>query len=275
MVAAFAANLFKGAVSSFVDGAIGGHFSRKQGRYNEKLRRQHYGFLRGQGLTPQEIMGGGGGSSGGGGGAAVLGNGDAISDQLQRSMMERNVQLSAATQIKVAETQRQTALDVAEMQYGEGSPSRMTAEAAWKNATTNEKQLAVNRVQAVIANNRLRLDTEKWNAVSWQQTQAYKLFELMAKMGPENVLAQVYMNQFERITGKSPFLPGGEPLTEEEFVSLVGTLMKGSAASEVIKFFAAMGAGMALSSFKGEGRMGSGRPAFPSKKVMMPADPIF
>lgn len=236
--------------------------------------RATFGALREEGATIPEILGS---AAGGGPGpsGAVLGDGP---QQAAGSALATQMEFQMAMQ----ERELATRMRIAELQFGPGSPAAETAAAAVRNAETNwqrlsreDRRLDIEEVNSQIREEGLRLDVAKWNATSWQQTQAYQMFRLMASMGVENVRAQLFLNQFAKVTGKDPFSPSGEPLTAEEFGQVMTATMQGRAADEIIKLFGSLGDPKVMPVFDPDSRtpvMGD-KMEWPSERHMLPRFP--
>ena len=176
-----------------------------------------------RGATLQEAIGAppGGASSGGSSGVSI---GNASANQSVRSELA-----SMQFQAQQADLERQNRVDVAKVQAGVGHES---------NALTQARDA----VQAEVQRGRLSLDREMWETQKWRKEKSWAIYEIMLKMGPDNVVSALIVNQFERVTGKSPLSPDGKPLSRQEFTDLLSTAL--AAKSHLGREFSAIFAGL-------------------------------
>ena len=147
-------------------------------------------------------MGAGGyGPSGTGSGTSV-GNGSQQMAQDAQSMAFEKANMESNTALAIEQIRGQTARDVAKIQT---APAKAELPIKQQQADTAR---AAQQIQDYLAENKVRIDWDKWLTEKPTKTEAFVLHKLMLSMGVENMIVSAIMTQLKAM-GFDPLDPNG------------------------------------------------------------------
>ena len=167
------------------------------------------------GLTPQEIVGAPSGSSGQGT-TAQFGNMFEAGPLMQQREMEYQAEQRALD--------RQNALDIAEIQYGEGSPADRTAEASMTKVAQDKMRLEFEQMHKT---REFKIALERHKREQTTKSADFLIFMKLLGMGPDNLRTSVVAVQLKKL-GHEILDENGKLIPEKEFMQIMGMLRKES-----------------------------------------------
>lgn len=170
------------------------------------------------GLTPQEIVG----SAGMGGGQGTTGSFGNMFDQgplMQQRQMEYDAEQKALD--------RKLALDVAEIQYGEGSPADRTADATMTKVAQDKMRLEFEQMHK---NREFKIALERHKREQTTKSADFLIFMSLLTMGPDNLRTSVVAVQLKK-KGYEILDENGKLIPEKDFMNIMSMLRKESSST--------------------------------------------
>ena len=165
------------------------------------------------GLTPQEIVGAPSGSSGQGT-TAQFGNMFDAGPLMQQKQMEYDATQKALD--------RQNALDIAEIQYGTGSPADRTADAATVKVGLEKDKLLFDQMHT---NRDFKRALEVHKREQTTKSADFLIYMAMLNMSPKNLRTSYIANRLRK-QGKDILDPNGKLLPEDEATKILQDMGK-------------------------------------------------
>ena len=181
------------------------------------------------GLTPQEIVGSAG-MGGGQGTTAQFGNMFEAGPLMQEKQMEYDAEQKALD--------RQNALDIAEIQYGEGSPADRTADAT---ITKTQQDLMRLQFEQVHKTREFKIALERHKREQTTKSADFLIFMKLLGMGPDNLRTSVVAVQLRK-KGYEILNEKGELIPEKDFMEIMN-LLRTESSSTYREIFGAITAG--------------------------------
>ena len=170
------------------------------------------------GLTPQEIVG----SAGMGSGQGTTGSFGNMFDQgplMQQRQMEYDAEQKALD--------RKLALDVAEIQYGEGSPADRTADATMTKVQQDKMRLEFEQMHKT---REFKIALERHKREQTTKSADFLIFMKLLGMGPDNLRTSVVAVQLKKL-GHEILDDKGKLIPEKQFMQIMGMLRKESSST--------------------------------------------
>ena len=168
------------------------------------------------GLTPQEIVGSAG-MGGGQGTTASFGN------FFEQGPLMQQAQIAFEAEQKALD--RQNALDLAEIQFGKGSPADRTADAALTKVQQDKIRLEFEQMHKT---REFKIALERHKREMTTMSADFLLYKAMLSMGPDNLRTSALANQLQK-QGLDILDPNGKPIPEKRFMKIMSQLrMEGS-----------------------------------------------
>ena len=168
------------------------------------------------GLTPQEIVG----SASMGSGQGTTGS---FGNFFNQGPLMQQAQMAYEAEQKALD--RKNALDIAEIQFGAGSPADRTADAALTKVQQDKIRLEFEQMHK---NRQFKMALEAHKRDMTTKSADFLLYKAMLSMGPDNLRTSALANQLSK-KGVNVLDPNGKPIPEKEFMQIMSRLrMEGS-----------------------------------------------
>ena len=202
--------------------AIGGMFARKADSRADSYSRGQFDHqmkaYQTMGLTPQEIVGAPS-SAGGQGTTGSFGNMFDAGPLMQQRQMEYDAEQRGLD--------RKNALDIAEIQYGTGSPADRTADAAISRVGLEKMRLEFEQMHK---NREFKIALERHKREQSTKSADFLIFMALLTMGPDNLRTSVVAVQLRKL-GYEILDEKGELIPEKEFNKIMQMLRKESSST--------------------------------------------
>ena len=226
-------NFALGAAGKAAGAFLGAKFAKKgddrafgSGKRMFDYQNQQYQDM---GLTPQEMVG----APGTGGGQGTTAN---FGNQFEMQPLIQSQQLAFEAEQKALD--RKNALDIAHIQYGEGSPADRTADATMTKVQQDKMRLEFEQMHKT---REFKIALERHQREQTTQSADFLIFMKLLGMGPDNLRTSVVAVQLKK-QGYEILNEKGELIPEKDFMKIMN-LLRTESSSTYREIFGAITAG--------------------------------